>query len=155
MFQRFPWDPRPARRIKKRRRATTNKGWTNTQKQMIKDFGVSGLLVTKLWVRHHGDELKIEAALRRHCQHRREMKEANKEVRFVTSHQFQAVFGKAEGKASELQACVFNLLDSLELPALPGFVVPNNKLAVITGFEGTPLTQAKVLEMVESHVQQI
>jgi chromatin remodeling complex protein RSC6 len=33
----FPWDPRPARRIKKRRRVTTNKGWTNTQKEMRGD----------------------------------------------------------------------------------------------------------------------
>jgi chromatin remodeling complex protein RSC6 len=37
MFQRFPWDPRPARKIKKRRRVTTNKGWTNTQKEMRGD----------------------------------------------------------------------------------------------------------------------
>ena len=42
----FPWDPRPARRIKKRRRATTNKGWTNTQKEMRGDevlVAVTGL----------------------------------------------------------------------------------------------------------------
>ncbi len=37
MFQRFPWDPRPTRKIKKRRRVTTNKGWTNTQKEMRGD----------------------------------------------------------------------------------------------------------------------
>ena len=32
-----PWDRRPARRVKKKRRVTTNKGWANSQKEMRGD----------------------------------------------------------------------------------------------------------------------
>ena len=37
MPQQFPGNPRPARRIKRKRKVTANKGWTNTQKEMRGD----------------------------------------------------------------------------------------------------------------------
>ncbi len=135
-----------------KRKAASNKGWTNTQKDWIKEYGVSGLLVTKLWVRHHGDEFKIQAALRRHVQYRKQLKEARQAKRFITSQQFQAAFGPAEGTASELQELVHLHLNTLALQALPGFLVPDRKLSLLTGNEGTPLTFLKVMEIIETHV---
>ena len=35
--RRNPWDPRPARKIKRKRKVTTNKGWANSQKEMRGD----------------------------------------------------------------------------------------------------------------------